>query len=591
MFLFIGPTGAGKTQAARALSEYLFQNDDALVRLDMNEFVDGGAVSRLIGDFQKPDGLLTSRVKRRPFCVLLLDEIEKAHPSVHDLLLQVLGEGRLTNALGGTVSFTRTIIIMTSNLGAREAGKALGFGKKSRDATPVYRKAVREFFRPEFINRIDRVVAFRSLSPEDFVHIARIQIRALLARDGFTRRNMILNISEKVLRKLADEGFDPDMGGRALKRVIERDLTALTAHQVAGMPPGKPMLFDVYLADGRLTPRVTVLERCEIPMRSPVRMPEDRAGLARFLKELLRDINNLESEALAAHESGGDGDRAVDSDDWALYNFKDQISETQGEIRNILNNLNVFLNRPGSLPARATERGRRPMRVLNDESRLELRDMFNRAGMREFMNSAYQNAVPIAPNETMAPFLRYFIDAAYLRLFARGIREGEGQRVALYIESLLTDAGKVEAAYLEQLYASAFAMFDFSIEDVRPIDSDRSRLCLIAQGAGIGDLLDGEQGVHMFFTNRGTSVPVSVRCVEVDANASAEEFARQRAVELAPENARPENPGAIIRLYSLPDERPGEDAVIDLRSGLTGRANIGQLDLRVLLYSGLEAKS
>jgi len=176
-FCFLGPTGVGKTAAAKALARYLYGGDARLLRFDMNEYLDPASPARLIGTFARPEGLLTAAVRRQPYCVLLLDEIEKAHPAVFDLLLQVLGEGRLTDALGRTADFTSAVVIMTSNLGAR-AASAAAFGLRPVGASrnETYLDAARAFFRPEFFNRIDRVVPF---DPLDRAQVAAIADRLI----------------------------------------------------------------------------------------------------------------------------------------------------------------------------------------------------------------------------------------------------------------------------------------------------------------------------------------------------------------------------------------------------------------------------
>jgi len=178
-FLFLGPTGVGKTQCAKSLAKYLFGSTDRLVRFDMNEYASSSDVQRLTGAMGDPKGLLTSTIMQEPFCVLLLDEIEKAHPEAFDLLLQVLGEGRLTNALGETADFTNTIIIMTSNLGTREATGRLGFGVGDVPRDDTFLQAAQGYFRPEFFNRIDRIIPFRALKRTDIQQIAHGLIKSL----------------------------------------------------------------------------------------------------------------------------------------------------------------------------------------------------------------------------------------------------------------------------------------------------------------------------------------------------------------------------------------------------------------------------
>ncbi|MEM6928465.1 MAG: AAA family ATPase, partial [Myxococcota bacterium] len=238
--LLVGPTGVGKTETAKVLADYVYESDGALVRFDMNEYVDGRAVSRLIGDGMSTDGQLTGRVRYRPFCVLLLDEIEKAHPSVHDLLLQLLDEGRLTDAFGHAVDFTQCVVVMTSNVGAREALRRLGFDDDAAGLAATYRSALGRAFRPEFLNRIDRVVVFERLDEGSVQAIAKLQIGRLLRREGLLRRTLVVRLAPSVLPWVAKLGFDPDLGARALKRALERRLIGPVAGAVVEVPVEQP---------------------------------------------------------------------------------------------------------------------------------------------------------------------------------------------------------------------------------------------------------------------------------------------------------------------------------------------------------------
>jgi ATP-dependent Clp protease ATP-binding subunit ClpB len=222
-FIFLGPTGVGKTETARALAEFLFDDENALVRIDMSEYMERHAVSRLIGAppgyvGYEEGGQLTEQVRRRPYAVVLFDEIEKAHPEVFNVLLQILDDGRLTDGQGRTVDFTNTVLIMTSNAGSS------WILEHSGDDWEVVETKVREglhgHFRPEFLNRIDEILVFRPLSREDLSQVAGMQLRRLqdFARD----RDIFLDISEPAKEKIADEGFDPAFGARPLKRAIQR---------------------------------------------------------------------------------------------------------------------------------------------------------------------------------------------------------------------------------------------------------------------------------------------------------------------------------------------------------------------------------
>ena len=234
-FLFLGPTGVGKTESAKAVAKVLFGDADRLVRFDLNEFNQPGAAARLVGTFSRPEGLLTAAIRRQPFAVILLDEIEKADPEVFDLLLQVLGEGRLTDALGRTADFTNAIIMLTSNLGVRDAEGRLGFGAK--DDSRAYVRAAEKFFRPEFFNRLDRVIPFRRLERADLAKIAQRLVDGVLGRSGFSQRNCVLNVTPDAMNRVIDAGYDPALGARAMKRAVERELTRPAAAKLTGLAP------------------------------------------------------------------------------------------------------------------------------------------------------------------------------------------------------------------------------------------------------------------------------------------------------------------------------------------------------------------
>ena len=231
-FIFFGPTGVGKTQLARSLAEYLFDSEDNMVRIDMSEYMEKFSVSRLIGAppgyvGYEEGGQLSERVRRKPYCVVLLDEIEKAHPDIFNLLLQVMDEGRLTDSNGRVVDFKNTIVIMTSNVGSREVeeyGNGIGFataGKNvSADRRSVVEKAVKKAFPPEFINRVDGQVYFQSLNKEAIEKIIDIELKDL--RERALSAGYKLTITPTAKRFVADTGYDPAYGARPLKRAIVR---------------------------------------------------------------------------------------------------------------------------------------------------------------------------------------------------------------------------------------------------------------------------------------------------------------------------------------------------------------------------------
>ena len=222
-FLFLGPTGVGKTELSKALAEFLFDDENAMTRIDMSEYMEKHAVSRLIGAppgyvGYDEGGQLTEAVRRRPYSVVLFDEVEKAHPDVFNVLLQVLDDGRITDGQGRTVDFKNTVLIMTSNIGSQFIMDV--DNKEQREARVT--EALRNHFRPEFLNRIDETIIFDRLSDSDLASIVRIQLQRVVAR--LAKQNIHLDLAPDALQFIADQGYDPVYGARPLKRAIQKHL-------------------------------------------------------------------------------------------------------------------------------------------------------------------------------------------------------------------------------------------------------------------------------------------------------------------------------------------------------------------------------
>ncbi len=254
-FLFLGPTGVGKTELCKALAEFLFDTQDAMVRIDMSEFMEKHSVSRLIGAppgyvGYDEGGYLTEAVRRRPYSVILMDEVEKAHPDVFNVLLQVLDDGRLTDGQGRTVDFRNTVIVMTSNLGS-DLIQTMSSDGQYDEMKEAVMGVVGQHFRPEFINRIDETVVFHPLGREQIRSITEIQMLYLHKR--LAERDLSLDISAEALDLLGEAGFDPVYGARPLKRAIQHQIENPMAQAILGgdYHPGDVIKIDV--ADGELT--------------------------------------------------------------------------------------------------------------------------------------------------------------------------------------------------------------------------------------------------------------------------------------------------------------------------------------------------
>ena len=243
-FIFLGPTGVGKTQLAKELAKYLFDSEEAMIRIDMSEYMEKFAVSRLIGAppgyvGYEEGGQLTEKVRRRPYSIILLDEIEKAHPDVFNLLLQALDDGQMTDSLGRKIDFRNTIMVMTSNIGARQLsdfGTGVGFGTKAksesveRDTKGIVESALRKAFAPEFLNRVDDVVMFNSLKREDIHKIIDIELAKLYSR--ITELGFKIDLTAEAKDYIADNGFDEKFGARPLKRAIQKYLEDPLAEEI-----------------------------------------------------------------------------------------------------------------------------------------------------------------------------------------------------------------------------------------------------------------------------------------------------------------------------------------------------------------------
>jgi ATP-dependent Clp protease ATP-binding subunit ClpC len=292
--LFVGPTGVGKTETAKALARYLFGSADRLLRFDMSELAEPDSISRLVGQVGGPDGELSSALRAQPFRVVLFDEIEKAHPRVFDALLQLLGEGRITDASGRTANASAAVILLTSNLGVREAAARTGFATAARGEgeRQHYLSAVRAFFRPELFNRIDRIVPFAALDRTALRVVVAHALADLLSRRGIQRSNVLVDVAPDLLDLLVEQAYDPRYGARPLRRLLERRLTVPLAHHLVTRRGDDRALVELYSRGDDIGISVRLLADAAplggVPPELGAGMAGLRAAVARLREELDR---------------------------------------------------------------------------------------------------------------------------------------------------------------------------------------------------------------------------------------------------------------------------------------------------------------
>ena len=567
-FLFIGPTGVGKTQAAKVLSNFLMGNEDRLMRFDMNEYIDPQAVQRLIGDYHNPEGQLTGKVRYNPFGIILFDEIEKANPKIHDLLLQVLDDGRLTDSLGRTVDFSNTIIIMTSNIGAREAATNLGFETKNRNDSAIYRKAVENHFKPEFINRIDRIVIFNPLELKHILNIAQLQIHELLKRDGFVRRTTILNISKEALEWVAERGFNAKMGGRSLKRQIERDLTTLSAEQLISTKSDQPILFEILLKNNKLAPTITPLEFAEALQKDWMpELPDETKGKG-FYNKLIRRINTIERKVKYledAQEKGNDeviiiGNEEGKNLDWQYYDFKEKIADIKQKITNLsLGFRDRYFKEKPAIPLRLKPNSLYAKHVgwgSTKGVRLNLQDrLFQQEAIQEINENYRYSSSNFTSLES--EFIDSFLNVAFLEYFSKGFLKGKTDRLNMVFQSAISGQGKTQIEYLIELYSKVLKNLDIQFQ----VAKDKKSIAI--EGHSLFEIFKNEQGIHLFYISHQNPLPVRLMIESAD----------KRKIKSAK--------AKVIRVYN------GTTTLTDLRTGFTNDANITPSEFKLLLYAGM----
>jgi hypothetical protein len=600
-FLFLGPTGVGKTQAAKALAAYLFGDADRLVRFDMNEYVEPGSAARLVGTFANPEGFLTSAVSRRPFAVVLLDEIEKAHPDVFDLLLQVLGEGRLTDALGRLVDFGNTILVLTSNLGVREAESRLGFRAEDGAQRAAYVQAAERFFRPEFFNRLDRVVPFRRLGRDEVRQIARGLIQDVFQREGLLRRKCLLRVEEAALDRVVEVGHDPMLGARALKRAVENHLTRPVADRLAAGLPDTLTVVTLFPGGKLLEVSVEGLE--EVPrLPAPAVNLADPPGVLERVEAFLR---RTEEEFARLRPTGLLGPRDVGPGRYRYFAVREQADRLSDECRALREQWEEARRAaagPPSFPLpqggrnanqRRTAGRRRSWRNLTDKP--VLREAALAEDVRAYFQDLAEAALPVG-ERIEARLTELVQEAALLRTVAEACQGTDPEEVVLFFHPA-RDGPRNHAGPLAETYRRAFqglgleaALWPRPSSPASPEKAPPGAYGVLLKGPHALAVARLEEGTHLVAPAHESLLPLQAVALPVtttprDAVAAhlgsrarwLDDLAAARAaVAEDPFRLRP-----VVRTYQ--DNGP----TVDLRSGLLTKGRPEGEDLRAFVLAAL----
>ena len=551
-FLFLGPTGVGKTQCAKSLAKYLF-GEGRLLRFDMNEFAGYSSVARLIGTFDAPEGLLTSVVRREPFAVVLFDEIEKAHPAFFDLLLGVMGDARLTDARGQTVDFTNTIIIMTSNLGAQEDATDLGFRQTNQSDASVYRQAAEKFFKPEFFNRVTRVVPFERLRREDVREIAGRLIQDIFSREGLTRRGVKLIVETEALNLLVKAGYHPQLGARALKRTLERQVTAPIAARLSATTPDQPLIIFLHAREGNIAVDVSHLAIVEDSAAPLMRVPlVDTHELLDHVEDALERIEN-DAEKLRPQGEIIIGDNAASQ----LQHF--YIRDQTRRVARMLDRADERVARQRSGRTKSLQISSKSKRQLAKLDVGALDDSLFSQNLYRFLQDCASQCVPYG--DLIDDYLQDVIrEAALLDALWTSLRDSVNDRPStktLMTVASLDEHGRAARIRLRDLYRS---LFEREFGCTTSLKEEGHVEFLSIDGPIAGVLAPLEAGTHLFVSANEAYVPVVVSSPASKAGGLP----------------------SVLRIYSE------QGATLDIRSRLLARAKPGNAELRAFILSALQ---
>jgi ATP-dependent Clp protease ATP-binding subunit ClpC len=598
VFLFTGPTGTGKTEMAKCIAEYLYGNAGRLLRFDMSEYQGFDAPARLIGDRFRPEGALTSRVRAQPFCVVLLDEIEKASPAVLNLMLQLFDDGRLTDASGTVVDFSHAVVVMTSNLGAKSS-PSLGFDEKQDETTRAVDAAVREFFPPELFNRIDRVVQFGPLAPEAARRIAQRELTMLLDRRGLTERNVFVRFTSAVVDLAVRQGFNPRDGARSLKRWLEDNVGSFLADEIAGAKAAAVRLLWLHMHEGKLRLHAEQLEEAlaqphgsaledmlrwtgaELRDEIPVALERARALLD---SPALADLAHTLSEAVRRH---GGGEQAAAQDAFVL-------EQLRNEAREIADTLQLQSEYDPVLAARGDQWADHEGELAEARDFGKLRVAFAHRGSHFMVRMLDWRAIsPALPLENRRDVLHALGSLHFLEKAIRLAPDAAEHEVLVELTRVSRSAGStrfeaVRPGLLEWLASAyqpargevlgcAIVSEDGGVQHLRYLPEQRvaqHQIVLRMVGPAVRSFFAGEHGSHVRESLTGGTEVVRVRVLpraSIEPGEHVADLARQRnAFVAALEAGTPlqvEHPDAIlpiVRRYDYDPQRADEPSWIEV---------------------------
>ncbi len=554
VFLFTGPTGTGKTELCRALAQYLFGSEERMLRLDMSEFQHPDAVARLIGDADDVHGrkALVHRIREQPFAVVLLDEIEKAHPMVFDLFLQVFDEGRLSDRLGRVADFRHAIVILTSNLGVRDfEGAGLGFGGRE----PDLQKALEEVFRREFLNRLDRVVVFRPLDAATLRLVLHKELDLVLQRRGLQRRPWAVEWDESALQFLLQQGWSPTLGARPLRRAIERHVLAPLAAAIVAdrAPAGDQFLF--VRSDGRSV-QVEFVDP-EAPAQAGGAKPAQSAAPAAVsLRTLAREGSGRPDEVAALRREVDELLAAIHDGGWAGRKAAAYAAMGEGDFWTSARRHDV-------------------LGLVELMSRIEN----NVARLAERLDELEQAAAAV----DAAPLRRAAGRALLLQLAIAAIERGAPQDALLMVAPVHDPNGDAAAtlAFGQEVLAMYHAWAGLRHMEWRVLEAAPGGATLVSIGGFAAmTLLEPEAGLHVFDRHGPqASRPCRVRVsVAAQPSAPATGKAELQAARAALQPALGATP-VIVRRYRREPSPEARDRVRGWRTGRLERVLGGEFDL------------